>query len=337
MAKRFALTVSVACLLAMQAAALDISNRFSSPRNPERQVRSSTKLIVLHTTEAPARSSLNKVSERGECHFCVTEEGTVYAIVDRDRVAFHAGRSMWQGKEDVDKFSIGIECVGYHDKPMGQAQLKAIAALVKDLKKMYKIPDHCVVAHSHVAYGAPNKWQKRNHRGRKRCGMLFATATVRKILDLKSKPGSDVDVQAGRLDVGDEFLAKVLYKNEDVMAKNYSSKPVPVIKALMATKKEEKQWTPSPNKAANKIGLNKKDPIPQSVEDLKKRGYVVKGVIQPGMTAAKIAGSEWRSETTFYSVKNRIFSGKTVDPKSMPKGMYVWMKDPKKFVKGKKK
>jgi N-acetylmuramoyl-L-alanine amidase len=138
--------------------ALEISNRYRSPRNPERKIRSSTRLIVLHTTEAPARSSLNKVSDRGECHFCVTENGSVYRIVDRDREAFHAGRSMWQGAEDVDKYSVGIECVGYHNKVMPKAQIAAIRELVKELKSHYKLPDHVVVAHSHVAYGAPNKW-----------------------------------------------------------------------------------------------------------------------------------------------------------------------------------
>ena len=56
-------------LLSLNAAAIDASNRYRSPRNPERRVRASTELIVLHTTEAPARSSLNKVSDRGECHF----------------------------------------------------------------------------------------------------------------------------------------------------------------------------------------------------------------------------------------------------------------------------
>ena len=165
--------------LAGGASALDVSNRYRSPRNAERRVRKTTELIVLHTTEAPARSSLNKLCERGEAHYCVTEAGTVYRIVDRDRVAFHAGRSMWNGKEDVDEFSIGIECVGYHDKAMGIVQIRAIRDLVKELQKMYRIPDERVVCHSHVAYGAPNKWQKKNHRGRKRCGMLFAMPSVR--------------------------------------------------------------------------------------------------------------------------------------------------------------
>ena len=68
------------------ALAVEVSNRYRSPRNPERAVRSSTELIVLHTTEAPARSSLTKLCDRGEAHYCVTEDGTIYAIVDRDQI-----------------------------------------------------------------------------------------------------------------------------------------------------------------------------------------------------------------------------------------------------------
>ena len=49
-------------MVSLQVAAVEISNRYRSPRNPERKVRPSTDFIVLHTTEAPAKSSLNKVS-----------------------------------------------------------------------------------------------------------------------------------------------------------------------------------------------------------------------------------------------------------------------------------
>ncbi|MBR2838822.1 MAG: N-acetylmuramoyl-L-alanine amidase, partial [Kiritimatiellae bacterium] len=201
-------TVAVLALSLALAAqgAVPVSNRYRSPRNPERRVRASTELIVLHTTEAPARSSLNKVSDRGECHFCVTEDGTVYRIVDRDREAFHAGRSMWNGKEDVDKFSVGIECVGYHDKRMDDVQLNSIRALVKELQAMYRIPDERVVCHSHVAYGAPNKWHKFKHRGRKRCGMLFAMPSVRARLGLASRPAYDPDTRACRLRNADDYL-----------------------------------------------------------------------------------------------------------------------------------
>ena len=288
------------CIATMQAAAIDASDRYRSPRNPERKIRSSTELIVLHTTEAPARSSLNKVSERGECHFCVTEEGSVYRIVDRDREAFHAGRSMWNGKEDVDKFSVGIECVGHHDQPMSSVQLKALAQLVRELQKMYNIPDHCVVAHSHIAYGAPNKWQKCRHRGRKRCGMLFATPTIRRILGLKTRPAGDVDVRARRLTVGDPYLNQVLYGKGDFMASRYPKTP-----------------TLSAPLRAN---------TPKSVADLKAQGYRVRGTLSAGKTAIQIAGAKWKSADTYYVIRGKLTSGNKVVASRLEKGTEVWMR-----------
>ncbi len=234
-ARRIAAALAAAfALFSASAPAIDASNRYRSPRNPERRIRQSTELIVLHTTEAAARGSLKKLSERGECHYCVTEEGEVYRIVDRDREAFHAGRSMWNGKEDVDKFSIGIECVGYHDKAMPLAQLGAIRELVDELKSMYNLTDDKVVSHSHVAYGSPNKWHPSKHRGRKQCGMLFAMPSVRRMLGLKSRVGADPDVRAKRLVVGDEYLEKVLYGKVDTMRGTYGKDAVAAAPAAPA-------------------------------------------------------------------------------------------------------
>ena len=304
---------------ALQVKAIDISNRYRSPRNPERKVRASTELIVLHTTEAPARSSLNKLSDRGEAHFCVTEEGQVYAIVDRDREAFHAGRSMWNGKEDVDKFSIGIECVGYHDKAMPSVQLTAIRELVEDLQRMYRIPDERVVCHSHVAYGSPNKWQKRRHRGRKRCGMLFAMPSVRRVLGLKTRPAFDADTRAGRLVVGDDYLQKVLYGRTDTMVASYPvPKPKPVAPKLVVSKPAAGKPRPAPNPPAGSA--------PTSIAQLKARGYVLKGTVSPTTTASKIAGGKWNAPDTYYTIRNKVIPGSAIDAAHIEKGMCVWMK-----------
>lgn len=192
-------------------AVLKFDNSYYSPRNKERDVRKATTLIVLHTTEAPSRSALRKLSDLGECNFCIDEAGKVYRIIDHRREAFHAGRSMWNGRSNVDDFSVGIEVCGYHDRPLNTAQIRSLAALVGELKSYYKIPDQNVLAHSHVAYGAPNKWQSRSHRGRKRCGMMFALPSLRAQLNLKARPSADPDVKAGRLVVADSYLAKVLY------------------------------------------------------------------------------------------------------------------------------
>ena len=234
-------------------------------------MRASTELIVLHTTEAPARSSLNKVSDRGECHFCVTEDGSVYRIVDRDREAFHAGRSMWNGKEDVDKFSIGIECVGHHDKVMPLAQVRAIRALVKELQSMYRLGDHRVVCHSHVAYGAPNKWHRYKHRGRKRCGMLFAMPSVRRQLGLTTRPASDLDQRAGRLRQADPYLQKVLYGSVDTMVRAYGAPPAsPAPKLTPRITPPQKKASPKPAVRAPTTPVKKTAAAPPVKKAVKK-------------------------------------------------------------------
>ncbi len=217
---------AVAAAVALAADALGaivFSNQYRSPRNLERDVRKKTSLIVLHTTEAPAKSSLNKLSERGEAHYCIAENGTVYRIIDHNRTAFHAGRSMWNARRGVDDFSIGIEVVGYHNRPVTLLQIAALRELLASLKKLYKIDDARVVAHSHVAYGVPNKWQKKSHRGRKRCGMLFAMPTVRALLGLSARPAFDPDVRARRLVNADPALARSLYGPVDTMRNAYAN------------------------------------------------------------------------------------------------------------------
>jgi len=188
-------------------------NRYLSPRNREREVRRSTRFIILHTTEAPALSSIKKVSERGEAHYVVDESGKVFRIVDHRRVAYHCGRSMWDGLTNIDEYSVGIEVVGYHNKNITLDQIITLKGLIGELKGIYKIPDHHVLTHSMVAYGTPNRWQKRNHRGRKRCGMYFARWSIRKQIDLYSKPKFDPDVKSGRLVVADPYLHQVLYSD----------------------------------------------------------------------------------------------------------------------------
>ena len=331
---------------ALTAQALDFSDRYRSPRNPERKVRASTELIVLHTTEAPARSSLNKVSERGECHFVVTEEGSVYRIIDRDREAFHAGRSMWKGKEDVDKFSIGIECVGYHDKPMSAIQLQAIRNLVKELQLMYRLSDDKVVTHGHVAYGAPNKWHRQRHRGRKRCGMLFAMPSVRARLGLESRPARDEDTRARRLVIGDDYLQNVLYGKVDTMrgrlagpaATAGSSGGILGWLGLSGGKTTYRRQTetasPSTSKPKSRtVVKNQSSPPskktsapPRSIAELKARGYVLKGSVSPTHSAAKIAGSKWNDPDTFYTIRNKVIAGSDINPAKIEKGMSIWMR-----------
>jgi len=331
--------ILVVAYFPLMGSAVNASFRYRSPRNPERKVRTATRLIVLHTTEAPARSSLNKLADRGEAHYCVTEEGSVYAIVDRDREAFHAGRSMWCAAEDVDKYSIGIECVGYHNKAMPMVQLVAIRDLVNELKAMYRIPDERVVCHSHVAYGAPNRWQRHRHRGRKRCGMLFAMPSVRRVLQLKSRPAYDPDTRAGRLIVGDEYLSKVLYGRTDTMTAAYSGRSAVAaptsqgswfsklvgqgggIASTATCKPTTAKPAARPAKAVTRSGT-----APKSIAELKAQGYVQKGTVSKTVTASKLAGGKWKSPDTYYTIRGKVIPGTAIDEAHIERGMVVWMR-----------
>ena len=346
------LTACLALAAPLCADALSFSNRYRSPRNAERPIRKSTRLIVLHTTEAGARSSLNKLSERGEAHYCIDEKGIAYRIVDRNREAFHAGRSMWNGVEECDNYSIGIEVVGHHDEVVTLAQLDAIKELLVILKKEFKIDDAHVVCHSHVAYGAPNKWQKRNHRGRKRCGMLFAMPSVRQRLGLKFKPAFDPDVRAKRLVVGDPYLEKVLYGRIDTMvgkigknvapntaggilASLFSKKSTPSTDAAPAKKASPPAPPPAPPPQAAPPAAPQperpkpiprvRDEEPKSLRDLEDRmRFKLIGTLGPKTSPYKLVGRAWNAPATYYLIKGTVVRGDKVDPKRVPPGTHVY-------------
>jgi N-acetylmuramoyl-L-alanine amidase len=222
--KRTGQCIAIAMLMLQPCtkAELNIRDHYS-PRNSERPRRKATSYIVLHTTEGATQGSLDKIHRNGEAHYVVDTGGRVYRIIDRFRVAYHAGRSMWSGRRNVDEVSIGIEIVGFHNKNLTSAQFAAVRELLKQLKATYSIPDKHVMPHSMVAYGAPNRWHKRSHRGRKRCGMLLAKPSVRRKLGLYSQPSVDPDVRAGRLVVGDPYLHDVLFDHE------HDPRPAPIV------------------------------------------------------------------------------------------------------------
>jgi N-acetylmuramoyl-L-alanine amidase len=207
---RVGLLVLTALVLAGAPASAAPFKRYS-PANRKRPLRGRTDYIVLHTTEAPGASAFRKLFQNGEAHYFVDRAGSVKPIIQRDRLAYHAGRSMWQGRTNIDRYSIGIEVEGYYSGTLTDKQYTALKKLLAELKRIYKVSDARVLTHSMVAYGAPNRWFSRPHRGRKRCGMLFALRSVRRRLGLLAQPRNDPDVAAGRLTVGDPYLARMLY------------------------------------------------------------------------------------------------------------------------------
>ncbi|WP_343347168.1 N-acetylmuramoyl-L-alanine amidase [Sphingomicrobium sp. XHP0239] len=128
-----------------------------SPNRNERQLPVS--MIVLHYTGMPtAEAALDKMcSANGgvSAHYCITEDGTIYQLVDEEERAWHAGVSYWRGISDVNSASVGIEIVnpghefGYPDFP--DEQIAALIPLLSDIKNRHGVSRGNVVGHSDVA------------------------------------------------------------------------------------------------------------------------------------------------------------------------------------------
>lgn len=303
------------------ARALDIVNYYS-PRNRERPRRKATEFLVLHTTEGPKKGSLKKVHENGETHYFVDTGGRIYRIVDRRRVALHAGRSMWNGRTDLDNCSIGIEVVGYHNGSLTAAQYRSVRDLVADLQKIYRIPDEKVLTHSMVAYGRPNRWHRRSHRGRKRCGMLFARWSVRRSLGLTKKPPYDPDVKAGRLVNADPYLAKMLYgsaREQEAYASKFATAGANTIAkgrsawdiarehyrsaGTLYVFPDGKQLRGNQVRDWKKIPVGTKVVLRDAVPGNETEDVLELGV--DGDTAMELAGEEYKSATTIYFVPKK--------------------------------
>jgi N-acetylmuramoyl-L-alanine amidase len=116
-------------------------------------------MVVLHDTDMPsaegAIARLCDPAAKVSAHYVITEKGEVVRLVDETNRAWHAGRSFWRGKSNVNGCSIGIELqnpghtCGY--RPFPEEQIEALVPLLHRIVKDYDIPRANVVGHSDVA------------------------------------------------------------------------------------------------------------------------------------------------------------------------------------------
>lgn len=131
----------------------------SSPNFNTRPENTLIDTIILHYT---GMVSLEAALERmcdARCevsaHYCVDENGDIYQLVEDESRAWHAGKSFWQGRDNLNNNSIGIEIVntghefGY--KPFADAQMQAVLELLKKLFKAHNINKKRVLGHSDIA------------------------------------------------------------------------------------------------------------------------------------------------------------------------------------------
>ncbi|EEQ07642.1 MULTISPECIES: N-acetylmuramoyl-L-alanine amidase [Yersinia] len=126
------------------------------------------RFLVLHYTATDDAESLRLLTQGNvSAHYLVkthpdTVEGkpVVLQLVPEEQRAWHAGVSDWQGRNNLNDSSIGIEIVnkGFTEKMLGrtwypynESQIKLIERLTKDIVERYNIDPTDVIAHSDIA------------------------------------------------------------------------------------------------------------------------------------------------------------------------------------------
>jgi len=109
----------------------------------------------LDTTADPSFTDLEGL--RVSAHFVVDRKGRITQFVPVAKRAWHAGKSTWQGRENCNDYSIGIEMIGDEEKPFTPAQYRETARLCRVLMQHYpQIERGRIVGHQDVAPG--RKW-----------------------------------------------------------------------------------------------------------------------------------------------------------------------------------
>lgn len=130
-----------------------------SPNFEERTPGATPDLIVLHYTDMKdAQAALDRLRSpeaKVSAHFLINKEGVIYQLVDPMYRAWHAGVSSWQGRQDTNNRSIGIELDNaghaFGPAPFPNSQIDVLIDLLAELTRLYAILPHQVVGHSDVA------------------------------------------------------------------------------------------------------------------------------------------------------------------------------------------
>ncbi len=106
----------------------------------------------LNFNEHPYFETIKEL--RVSAHLLIHRNGDVTQFVPFDRRAWHAGKSFFQGRENCNDFSIGIELEGTDDIPFEKKQYARLAEIIQLLQEKYpKITREHIVGHSDIAPG----------------------------------------------------------------------------------------------------------------------------------------------------------------------------------------
>jgi N-acetyl-anhydromuramoyl-L-alanine amidase len=106
--------------------------------------------LFLNTLDLNADPWFSNLSGlRVSAHFLIERDGTITQFVSCNDRAWHAGLSAFQGRDNCNDFSIGVELEGTDTIPYTDQQYLALAQLTAQLRSQYPLKH--VRGHCHIA------------------------------------------------------------------------------------------------------------------------------------------------------------------------------------------
>jgi len=151
---------------------IDVAEFCPSPNFDERPNNTSIDLIVIHAISLPAGfyntqlikdlflncldpgtdQFLESIKDlKVSSHFLITRKGTLIQFVPTHKRAWHAGISVYKGRENCNDFSIGIELEGCDDEEFEQSQYNSLSRLINFLSIDLQLNKKNIVGHADIA------------------------------------------------------------------------------------------------------------------------------------------------------------------------------------------
>jgi hypothetical protein len=122
------------------------------------KLKNEIKNFVLHhtaydnpiTNEAEVKKQFMTPGQNSS-HVVIEEDGSRTIYASPEQVSFHAGKSKWNGREDVNDFSIGVEFQGdTQKKPLTDEQVISFVEYYAPIAKKYNLNLKSIITHEQI-------------------------------------------------------------------------------------------------------------------------------------------------------------------------------------------
>ena len=87
-------------------------------------------------------------------HALIDRDGELFKLVDYNKQAYHAGASLLNGRQNCNRWTLGVELIGTQDSGFSEAQYKALGAFLAEMEQEHSFSRDNVAGHDSVRYAA---------------------------------------------------------------------------------------------------------------------------------------------------------------------------------------